>query len=78
MFPSGVQPWSYKLKLVSWKSENKNSFAYIMYSFINSTNLLKAFYMLNTVVDKKAIQSSIMSPRKAKYGKAHASYRKEI
>lgn len=34
--------------------------------------------MLNTVVDKKAIQYSMMKSRKGKYGKAHATHRKDI
>lgn len=59
--------------------QKQRSFAPIIYSFfINSTNLLKAFYMLNTDVDKKAIQYSIMNPRKNKYRKAHAACRKDI
>ena len=34
--------------------------------------------MLNTDVDKKAIQYSIMNPRKSKYRKAQAACRKDI
>lgn len=33
--------------------------------------------MLNTDVDKKAIQYSIMNPREGKYRKAHAACRKD-
>lgn len=59
--------------------QKQGIFAPIIYSFfINSTNLLKAFYMLNTDVDKKAIQYSIMNPRKSKYRKANAACRKDI
>lgn len=34
--------------------------------------------MLNTDIDKKASQYSIMNPRKGKYRKAHAACRKDI
>lgn len=33
--------------------------------------------MLNTDVDKKAIQYSIMNPRESKHRKAHAACRKD-